>query len=275
MRRLLILLLLSSLIHAEFLIERVDVAMSDIQDDGSAKVHESIKFIMTGNYSTSVYDSGMTNNELAFWSTNIGLKDVKFHVNTANVDVRDLRLRPQPRTKCNPIQELCHGELILDYLAYPSYHDTLGKLEPVSGTGLFSVENYKPRTKRFTINPASLSFTTTTDGNVILDKNVFLTIKPPSGSMMLDLNPRPEYFTAELPAHVESLSWTDIVLVKFSLQFDVEEGIDKEVSDFFAGIMNSISGTLSGPQGLPLVALVIILAGSYLYIMMSKRRGED
>jgi hypothetical protein len=275
MRRLLILLLLASLASADFLIERVDVTISDIGGDGSARVHESIKFIMLGNYSMSVYDSGVSNNELSFWSTNIGLKDVKFHVNTANVEVRDLRLRPQPRTKCNPIQGICHGELVLDYLAYPTYANNSTSPKPLSGTGLFSVDNYKPRTKRFTINPSSLSFTTTPEGSVILDKNVYLTIKPPSDSTLLDINPKPEDFSSELPARPVTLSWTDIVLVKFSLVFDTEEGIDKEVSDFFSSILKGISDTLSGPHGFALLALAAVLLGSYLYITMAKRRGEE
>jgi hypothetical protein len=274
MRSLLILLLLASVISAEFLIERVDVVVSDIQGDGSAKVHESIKFVILGNYSTSVYDSGISNNELSFWSTNTGLKDVKFHVNTAKVDVRDLRLRPQPRTKCNPIQGICHGELILDYSAFPSFANDSGGTMPVAGTGLFTVDKYKPRTKRFTINPSALSFTANPEGSVILDKNVYLTVKPPQGSVLLDLNPKPEDLTMDLPAHSDSLSWTDIVLVKFSLVFDVEESIDKEVSDFFSGILTKISSSFGGPYGLALAGLVIILVGSYLYVTTAKRRGE-
>jgi len=274
MRILLILLLVASIASADFMIERVDVTVSDIQGDGSAQVHESIKVVMFGDYSDSVYDSGISTNDLSFWSTNLGLKDVKFHVNPAKVDIRDLRVRPQPRTKCNPIQKICHGELVLDYRAYPTYKDNQTK-EPVSGTGLFSVYDYKPRTERFTINPSALSFTTTSEGNVILDKDVYLTIKPPAGSVLLDINPRPEGIDAELPAHIDTLSWTDIVLVKFSLVFDVEEGIDKEVSDFFGGIVGGISSAMSGPQGIALVALVLLVTGSYLYIMMAKRRGEE
>ncbi len=276
MRRLviLVLLILLGVSSADFIMERVNVTVSDIQGDGSAYVHESIKFFMTGNYSISIYDSGISSNELSFWSTDTGLKDVKLHVNTAQVDVRDLRLRPQPRTGCNPIQDTCHGELILDYWVYPSYKDNLSSTEPIPGTGLFSVESYKPRTKRYTLNPSALSFTTNADGSITLDKNVFLTIIPPSDSTLLDLNPAPEGFSIALPSHVDSLSWTDVVLVKFSLVFDVEEGIDKEVSDFFGNILTLISSALSGPQGLALIALAAILIGSYLYIMMSKRRGE-
>ncbi|NYZ73854.1 hypothetical protein H0O00_01805 [Candidatus Micrarchaeota archaeon] len=272
MRKALILLLVFTLLHADFLIERVDVTISDIKDDGSAKVHESIKFIMYGDYSASLYDSGISSNELVFWSTNIGLKDVKFHVNPAKVDIRDFRLRPQPRTKCNPIQGVCHGELILDYMAYPSYINATDAIEP--DTGLFTVEKYKPRTLRYTVNPASLSFTTTPEGNIILDDVVYLTIKLPADSVLLDANPQPSEGLT-LPAHVDTLSWSDSVLVKFSLIFDVEEGIDKEVSDFFGSIIRTVNDTLSSPHGIAVVALIIILIGSYAYILMSRRRGED
>jgi hypothetical protein len=262
------------MLHAEFVIERVDVAVSGIQADGSAKVHESIRFVMFGNYSNSIYDSGISNNELSFWSTNTGLKDVKFHVNPAKVDIRDLRVRPQPRTKCNPIQGICHGELILDYSAYPSFKDNV-TMEPEAGTGLFTVSKYKPRTRRFTINPSALSFTTTPEGNIILDDYVNFTIRLPAESMMLDLNPQPTGESIPLPAKVESLSWTDIVLVKFSLVFDVEDSIDKEVSDFFSGIFLGLSRAVSGPHGAALIALVGVLIGSFIYITIAKRRSEE
>jgi len=274
MRKALILLLLISVLHAEFMIDRVDVGISDIKDDGSAKVHESIKFVMFGNYSSSLYDSGISSNELSFWSTNTGLKDVKFHVNTLDVDIRDLRVRPQPRTKCNPIQGICHGEVILDYRAYPAYIDN-ESMDPVPGTGLFTVDKYKPRTRRYTINPASLSFTTTPEGNIILDDKNFLTIQLPAGSQTLDINPQPADSAIVLPAIVDSLSWTDIVLVKFSLIFEVEDGIDKEVSDFFGSIFRGVGKIIGGPQGPALLALMAVLIGSSIYILMAKRRGEE
>jgi hypothetical protein len=275
MRKALILLLvLAASIHADFLIERVDVVISDINADGSAKVHESIKFVMFGNYSSSLYDSGISNTELSFWSTNTGLKDVKFHVNPAIVDIRDLRLRPQPRTKCNPIQGICHGELILDYWAFPTYKDNQTfDMEP--GTGLFTIEKYKPRTRRYTINPAALSFTTTPEGNIILDDNVYLTINPPDAAKVLDINPQPTDSSLQLPASIESLTWTDIVLVKFSLVFDEEDSIDKEVTDFFGGIFLGTSRLLGGPQGPAVIALAAVIIGSFLYITMAKRRGEE
>jgi hypothetical protein len=272
-RGLFLLLLLSSAIHAEFLIERVDVAISDISDDGSAKVHESIKFVMFGDYSNSIYDSGISQNELSFWSASTGLKDVKLHTNPSKVDIRDLRVRPQPRTKCNPIQGICHGELILDYGAYPSYSNIT--MEPESGTGIFTVSKYKPRTRRYTINPAALAFTTTADGNIILDKDVYLTISQPTDAVTQDINPQPAGEGIKLPYKVESLTWTDIVLVKFSLIFEVEDSIDKEVSDFFGGIFKGVGRAFGGPHGYALLALAAALIGAFIYITVAKRRGEE
>jgi hypothetical protein len=272
MKKTLLLLMLAALVNAEFLIERVDVAISDIKSDGSARVHESIKFVMFGNYSNSIYDSGIGNDELSWWSSNIGLKDVKFHVNPADVDIRDLRVRPQPRTKCNPIQGICHGELILDYMAFPSFNNSS---VAAPGTGLFRLEKYKPRTIRYGINPGALSFTTTTEGNIILDENVYLTIELPPESVLLDVNPAPSDQALRLPDHVPSLSWSDIVLVKFSLIFDVEDSIDKEVSDFFSGIIISVLEILRGPGGLPLMILIVALIGSCIYVITAKRRGEE
>ena len=142
-------------------------------------------------------------------------------------------------------------------------------------TGLFRVEKYKPRTNRYTINPAALSFTTTPEGNIILEDTVFLTIELPPESVLLDLNPAPADVSLKLPAHVGSLSWSDIVLVKFTLIFDVEDSIDKEVSDFLSGILIWIAQLVSGPGGIPVMLLLAALIGSCFYIIMAKRRGEE
>lgn len=273
MRSVLILLLIVTLVNADFLIDHVDVTINNINSDGSAHVHEDIKFVMFGNYSTSIYDSGISNNDLSYWLNNTGLKDARLHVNTAIVDIQDFRLRPQPRTQCNPIQGICHGELILDYLAFPTYNSST--MQPIPGTGLFTLDKYKPRTIRYTINPEALSFTTTPEGNIILDNYVTLTIVPPPDSVTLDINPEPTNINLNLPSHVSSLSWNDIVLVKFSLIFDVESSIEQEVSDFFTNIISWVITSLNGPQGYALVALFIVIIGSYVYIIMAKRRGEE
>jgi hypothetical protein len=273
MRWLLALLLLISATHADFLLERVDVQISDIEDDGSARVHESIKFIMTGEYSQSLYDTGFSNNDMAFWSTSTNLKDVKRHINPEKGEVKDFRLRPQPRTGCNPIQQTCHGELILDYYVYPSYNKTSG--EPVEGTGLFTTEKYKPRTTRYTLNPEALSFTETDQENIIIDDNVYLSIELPRQAMLLDVNPLPPGSEMDFPAEARELSWTDMILVRFTVVFDVEETIDKEVSAFFSDLISRIVGWVSAPHGYAMIIMLAIIAGGYIYINIAKKKSEE
>jgi len=265
-------------VHAEFLLESVDVEVSEIQPDGSAKVRENIKMIIKGEYSQALYDSGYSgysNNDLSFWSTTTGLKDVKRHISTSVTDISEFTLTPQPRKKCNPVDEICHGELILEYIASPTYNSTGGRDEMVAGTGLFTVENYKPRTMRYTLNPTALAFTTTEQGNIILDENVYFTVKFPDGTVVTNVNPMPEYVEESLPSRISELTWEDLVLVKFTLVFEVEKSLQQEVSEFFFGFVHFLEEGLTGEYGYVIIILVVILAGGYIYINATKRKKEE
>ncbi len=275
---LLMTLILSVVVHAEFILERVEVTISDIQTDGSVKVTEDIKMIITGEHSSSLYDSGYTgyyNNDLSFWSTTTELKDVKRHLSPTHVEIKDFRLKPQPRGKCNPIQDLCHGELILEYTASPSYNKSAETPAPIAGTGLFTVDEYKPRTKRYTLNPEALSFTTTDQGNIILGDRVYLIIDLPQDTVVHDINPLPRNVEMELPSKVSELSWNDMILVKFSLIFEVEESLQDEVSGFFMGLVGGIDTMIRGEYGFAVLIIAAILIGGYLYINMAKRKKEE
>jgi len=269
------LLLLISISFGEFVLEEVTVYIHDIQPDGSAKVSESIKLFLYDE-ANEEYDNGFNRNDLSFWSTITEIQDVKQHVNPAKVEISDFIVRPQPRSKCNPIQGTCHGELILEYTAKPSYNTTQeGDKVPIEGTGLFSVEKYKPRTTKYTIDPEALSFTKTSKGSLLLEENIYLRMGLPQETVVLDLNPKPEDIDADLPARINELEWNDIILVKFSVVFEVEEPLEKEVSEFFYDLFGSIQEILTGEYGGALLAIIIIIIGGYLYITIEKRtRGS-
>ncbi len=274
-----LIVLLPDAVRAEFILEGVDVEISNIMPDGSAKVRESIKFLITGEHSQALYDSGYSgysNNDLSFWSTTTGLKDVKRHINAAKVNIKDFTLTPQPRKKCNPLQGVCHGELIFEYYTLPTYNTSEeGRNVPIPGTGLFTVENYKPRTTRYLLNADALSFTTTEQGNILLGNNIRLRIKFPDGNLVTKVNPLPEDVNVNLPARFSELSWEDMVLVKFTVEFEVEKSLEKEVSEFFFGIVDWVSSTLTGPYGVAVIILMIIIIGGYAYINAAKRRKEE
>lgn len=264
------LLAMASLVSADFVLESARVTVSDISPDGSAHVREDIKFLVRGNFSSALYDSGFkTSDDLSVWAANTGLKDVKQHVNTAVVVIDDFGLQPQPRSGCNPFLNTCHGEIIIDYDVKPVY-DNSGA---VNGTGMFFVDSYKPRTTRYSLNPAAFSFTSTEGGNLILDPDVELDIQLPPGSSLLEASPSP---TSEADSTAgRTLAWTDMVMVKFSLVFEVEESIDKEVGNFFSGALGSFLETLKSQHGMAFLAILAILVGSYVYINIAKKKKEE
>lgn len=271
MRLAFFLILIVALVHSEFIIEKVDVLINDISEDGSAHVHESIKMLIYGENSKLIYDTGLTSNDLAFWSNITNLRQIKAHVNPSLIGINDLRVRPQPRTKCNPIQGVCHGELILDYIASPILNENNSVIK---GSGLFNITKYKPRTRRYSINPNVLSFVSTPENNTIIGSYESLTIALPENNLVYDVNPAPADFESNFPIYLSTLSWSDVILVKFSLIFDVEEGIDKEVTDFLSSIVVGFLSLTKTQNGIALIFLIGILLGFFIYINVSKKRGE-
>jgi hypothetical protein len=89
----------------------------------------------------------------------------------------------------------------------------------------------------------------------------------PQGATIIAANPKPDQ--NELNRY---LTWTNTVLVKFSLQFDVEEGLDKEVSEFFSDFLKGIQQALTGEHGIAILAMVAIFVGTYIYLQSVKRR---
>lgn len=265
MKWLLALLLVCSIASAEFILESVDVKINNIQSDGSATVTESIKFLIKGDFSKAVYDGGIqTTDDLSVWSNNTQLAEVKQHVNPSVVSISNLRLQPQPRSGCNPFTDICHGGIIMDYQISPVKNNSV----IVSGTGLFFVDEYKPRTIRYVLNHNALAFKKTEAGNFILDPEVKFTLELPASSNGIRVTPAPNSITDK------KYTWNDVVLVRLSVIFEVEESIEKEVSRFFSDVLGSIQTTIASQHGMSLLVIVGILVGSYIYINISKKKKE-
>ncbi len=270
MKKLVILLLLLSVLNAEFILESVQVTASNIQPDGTADISENIKFLVKGNNSKMLYDGGFKKtDDLSLWSANIGLPDVRQHVNPAYVSISNFRLQPQPRSGCNPLLDLCHGALLIEYKVRPAYNNS----KIINGTGLFYVDNYKPRTTRFILNPNALSFTNTESGNVLLEPDVYFIVQVPQDAKMIEVNPPTK--STDISGGTRTLSWTDMVLVQFSLIFEEEESIDKEVGGFFANSLSDFQGMLRSQNGLAFLAILAIMVGSYIYINVAKKKKEE
>jgi len=284
MKKLLALLLIVALVFSEFRLEKAEVVVNNINKDGSAKVTEYIKIIVTGQYEQEKYKAGINNNDLANWAELTGLTDVRMHLSSANADIKGFTLRPQTLKKCDPFQDLCHGEIIMSYEVYPYYNKTTK--EPIKGTGLFTVDSYKPRTTRYALNTDTLKFsgpqqmpkiesllTTASENVIVIDKYVYFTILFPPNTVILDLSQEPEDITVTTPtAAITQLSWTNAILGQFTLIFEVEDSLDTEVVDFFTKIPKKVQEIMLGDQGIATIAIVLILLISYVYLKSMEKK---
>jgi hypothetical protein len=254
----------------------VEVSISDIQKDGSVHVTETIRFLVIGDYEKALYESGFDRNDLSFWATTTNISEVKLHLNPAQVNIPQLEfaIRPQPLRQCTPSLNLCQGEIILEYNAYPIFNQSSGI--PLSGTGVFQIESPKPRTTRYILHPNAFGFTATERGDLRLEQNVYLVFHLPRDSIIHkeeNINPKPdELDDAEFPVSTDELRWNNLVLVKFTLLFDVEESLDKEVVDFFADLFRLVETQLRGPEGIAMILLLLLLLGGYVYLQKYKAR---
>ncbi len=268
MRTLLLIMLILSASFAAFTITAMDV-MVNVNEDGSADITENIYLLITTDYHISVYTNGLTQNDLASWNSLTGLSDVRYHVDNRDLDVQDVVVRPQPVSRCNPLADLCHGELKISYHV-DAYRNKVG--EPVNATGLFIADKYKPRTTRYVLNTGALGFEQSELGDVILGQNQRLTFVMPNLVKIIEVAPLPEDVGVEDLGNVKELSWENTVLAHFKITFEKEDSLDMEVLEFFLDARNWMTGLVSGPEGPALVILAVILVGGYLHLQTKVKK---
>jgi len=226
---------------------------------------------VTGDASKAQYQTGFNNNELSFWASTSGINEMRMHLYKNVVDVRDLRVLPQPLKKCNPLLDLCHGEIILDYKAYPYYNAETSEI--LEGTGLVVMNQYKPRTTRFTINPKAFFFDVSDLQHVIIGEGMILNLNLPTRAKVIEVNPLPDKGEKIVfPNYQSSFSWTNSILVDFYFVYEVEKGLDEEIIEFFSGTYKELGSTLWGIQGLAIVMLVVLLFIFYVSLTSIKSK---
>ncbi len=262
MKRLLLVILLLSLSYSAFTVTALDVTV-DVNEDGSADITEDLYLLITTDYHISVYTNGLTQNDLASWGSLTGLSDVRHHVDNRIVDVQNVVVRPQPVSRCNPLADLCHGELKISYKV-DAYRTKEGNA--VDNSGLFLADEYKPRTTRYILNSGGMSFEESDLGDVILGENERLTFVFPKMSKITEVTPLPEGVSKDEVGELKELGWENTVLARFNIVFEVEESLDTEVLQFFLDAREGITDLVSGPEGPALIILVVIIIGGYLHL---------
>ncbi|MBU0586215.1 hypothetical protein KJ780_01755, partial [Candidatus Micrarchaeota archaeon] len=167
------------------------------------------------------------------------------------------------------VSDVWYAQIILDYEAAPYYAED-GSI--LNSSGLFIMERSKPRTMFYTLNDAALNFFRTPTGNIQLNPNMKLSIVLPSNALLNYVNPIPSNLkTTTFPAKVDGLSWQGLTLTQFSVRYSVEQGLDKEVLEFFSDFQNRMRIGLLSPEGLAALLIAAILAISFFYLRLSRR----
>ena len=87
-----------------------------------------------------------------------------------------------------------------------------------------------------------------------------------------DINPAPTELSGSIPGNVKKLMWNDMVMAKFALTFEVEESLDKEVTEFFTAMLDNFQNMLNSQHGLSLIAIIAIIIGTYIYVNTAKKK---
>jgi hypothetical protein len=262
-------LLLAAVVFAGFQLGTLKVTV-EVNKDGTAHIEEKIHMFINSTDSINLYMGSLTRNDLATWKDRIGLNDIRYHVSSNVVEIRNLRIRPQPVQRCNLGAGTCEADLIFDYDVYPIMHNA----SIVNNTGLFITENFKPRTTRYDLNTAALSFGTTSDGDIMLPKEATLTFIIPKDSSSIYVQPLPQDLADMRPPlkGVTTFAWGNTVLPKFEFTFEREESLETEILQFFQSIQNYISAAIYGPQGLAILLILLVAAGSLVYLNTVKKK---
>lgn len=264
MKRTILFLMLVFLSYATFNIQQINMEFF-VDDSGGVSAKETIKVLVEGETDVARYNAALNKNDLAAWVELIGSSEIKVHVNSEVVNIKNLVVRPQPLTATS-LPDTWRGEIVLIYDALRYVED--GK--PIEGTGMFEEVETSPRITEYRLRKNAFSLRTTTGEDYILDSTQKMTFYLPRNAVVTDLNPIPRTMSVTLPAQLESVSWSGTILVDLTLVFRVERGIDDEIFSFFNDAEKMLINLGKTHEGMALLLMLGSILLTYVYLQYSK-----
>lgn len=248
--------------------------------DGSAHVEESIQVFITGAQSRQVYEDSKFYNDLSTWRDRLGLAEIRQHVSRAEADIVRFRIRPDPVERCNALLATCFATITFDY-------DALAASPKANQSGLVIVQNYKPRTSLYLLNPQALSFETSKGGDIIIPKGTSLSIAIPQDSKKIFFSRAPDNLRDSqddflrdshdgvkyYAGSARSFEWADQTLSQFEFSFEREESLETEVLQFFQSMQQRISSLLFSAEGPAIILLLAVVSFSVFYLNHMRKRA--
>jgi hypothetical protein len=264
------LLLLASLSMAApspsgFTLRSLEVAVT-VYPDGTAHVAETVRLFINDTQSIDLYEQSMQYNDLSSWMSRTGITDLRTHINSASLDLRNLRVRSREVDSCNQVVGTCLATLVLEYDVYP-----LGPDEP----GIVTLDAYKPRTIRYTLLPGAFSLPRSATGDILLSSQIQLRVVLPEDAEAIRFSQPPSSLEDADRTQVDPNSdyrgvdrqfvWKE-PLSGFKLSFEREQSLESEIFSSFSALQAGIFTTFFSPQGAAFLLLVAIGLGSVLWL---------
>ncbi|VVB57633.1 Uncharacterised protein [uncultured archaeon] len=257
----------SPLSPGSFSLTRMEVAIT-VYPDGTAHGVETMRLLMNNTQAVQLYQNTMQSNDLSTWVSQTGIGDLRVHVNPASVAVSNLQVRSQSPDNCNSIMGICFATLVLEYDIRPFSADK---------SGIVALDDYKPRTTRYTLMPAALLLPRSSSGDILLSTQATLRLILPTDATNIRFSqlpnnllnetsrfrydPQQGYFGSE-----RTFTWTDQTLSKFSLIFDREAPLEGEILGYFSRMQAAVFQSAFSWQGLALLLVAAILLVSVVWI---------
>lgn len=230
--------------NASYIVTHMNVTVN-LNENMSAQVAE-ILTVGISNNSVSQYSTNRValNLTLSDWQSLIGPSLVEHIINPGG-GIYNFNFLPGPVIKSG---NQSTAYILLSY--------TVNNVTTVNQTA--------PRTFVYAFVPKVFNFEHGASGEV-LSSNTTLTINLPRGAVIKSIYPLPDYppsaFTTNY-ANTTSVSWLfGEPLSKFTLTFVITEGIQAEVTNFFAGVYKAL-----GAFTFVVIAAVILIFILYTYL---------
>ncbi len=265
------LLLLSSIILAApnpngFTLRSLEVAVT-VYPDGTAHVAETVRLFINDTQSIDLYERSMQYNDLSSWMSRTGITDLRTHINSANLDLRNLRVRSREVDSCNQAVGTCLATLVLEYDVYPP-----GEGKP----GIVVMDPYKPRTVRYTLLPSAFSLPRSSTGDILLSSQIQLLVVLPRDAISIRFSQPPSSLeneadrsrvdpSSEYRGIEREFMWNE-PLSGFELSFERADSLESEIFSYFSALQTGIFTTFFSPQGAAFILLAAVALGSVLWL---------
>jgi len=210
----------------------------------------------------------MQSNDLATWVGRTGISDLRTHIASTSVEVGNLQVKSKSPDNCNSLQGVCFATLVLEYDIRPLYADK---------PGLVKLDNFKPRTTRYTFISDALLLPRSSSGDILLSPSTVLRIILPIDSSDILFSQLPNNLQNETSrfiydpsqgysGSVREFVWTDQTLSKFSITFQREAPLESEIMGYFSRLQTSVFETAFSIQGAAFILVVLVLLVSILWV---------